>query len=88
MLVNTIHFEIHNFQTSVSEKFVVIDSIENQEMILAHHYTRNIQFVQMFNFQFEKEMSIPTEMISMDTWMLMLNVNPELIAPVAELELV
>ena len=87
MLIETITFDIHDFKNNTTEQFLVSATEENYEMILAHHFTRNIKFTQTFNFQFEKEMRMPIEMISEDTWMRMVELNPEL-AAVAELETV
>lgn len=87
MLVEVITFEIRNFTEDTSENFMVADTIENYEMIAAHRFTRQIQFVKKFDFQFENEMNIPAEMISAETWLRMLYTYPEL-ADVAELELV
>lgn len=77
MLIPVIKFEIHNYKDQIFGEFMVQDSVENQEMIFSHRYTRNITFEKVFSFQFEKEMAIPAEMISMDTWVRMLNANPE-----------
>lgn len=83
MLIPTISFEIHNFTTNTSEQYTVADTIENQELIFAHRYTRNIQFTKVFSFQFENEMAMPIEMISEDTWLRLATTNPELFAGVA-----
>ena len=88
MLIETIAFEIHDFTTNTSEQFLVENTDDNWEMILAHKFTRQIKAGKTFNFQFEKEMNIPAEMVSMDTWMRLFNGNPEMVAAVAELETV
>jgi hypothetical protein len=84
MLIETITFEIQNFKNNTSESFMVADTIENQEMVLSHRFTRLIKFAKVFDFQFEKEMNIPIEMITADTWLRLLNTQPELFAAVAE----
>ena len=71
MLIPVIKFEIHNFAEQIFGEYMVSDTLENQEMIFSHRYTRNITFDRVFSFQFEKEMAIPAEMISMDTWVRM-----------------
>ncbi len=63
MLIPTIAFDITDFKTGVSEHYLVDNSEINWERIAAHHFTRNIEFGQTFDFQFEKEMRMPTEMI-------------------------
>lgn len=83
MLIPTITFEIHNFETHISEEFLVENTDENWEKILGHRYTRNIQITKTFEFQFEKDERMPVEFIEMATWMRLLTVNPELF-PVAE----
>lgn len=59
MLVSTINFEIHNFTTHTSETFMVENTVENQEMIFTHSYTRNIKFMDMFDFEFARKNVIP-----------------------------
>lgn len=78
MLIPTISFEIHDFQNSISEQFLVNRTPENLEKILSHHFTRNIHFTKTFSFQFEKEMRIPVEMIDFRIWMAIVSQNPEL----------
>lgn len=78
MLIKTITFEIHNFQTHISELFVVENTPEMQEKILTHRYTRNIQFDQMQDFQFRREMRIPSEFIDMNIWIRLLSEKPYL----------
>lgn len=65
MQISTISFEIHNYNTQTFGEFLVENTIQNQEMIFSHRYTRNIQFGKTFDFQFEKEMSMPIEFIDM-----------------------
>lgn len=85
MLISTITFEIHNFNTNISEIFMVENTIENQEKIFTHKYTRNIKFTKTFDFQFEKDVRIPVEFIEMDIWMRLLITQPELFhTPVAD----
>jgi hypothetical protein len=75
-LTSVITFEIHNFTTHISEEFVIENTLDNQEMVFSHRNTRNIKFSQMFSFQYEKEMNMPLEFVSMDTWIRMLNESP------------
>lgn len=69
MLIPVIKFEIHNFTTNISEQFIVSNTPENQELVFTHRNTRNITFDRMFDLQFETEMNMPLEFISMATWM-------------------
>lgn len=78
MLIDTITFEIHDIKNERHEQFLVMNTIENQEMILTHRHTREIKFTKHFSFQFEKEMNMPIEFISMDTWARIVSANPEL----------
>ncbi|MFY3741619.1 MAG: hypothetical protein HMLIMOIP_002077 [Candidatus Nitrosomirales archaeon] len=84
MLIDTISFEIHDFTNHISEQFLVLNTEENYERVLSHRYTRNIKLGKTFSFQFEKEMSIPAEFIEMETWLRLINSDPELFAGVAE----
>lgn len=79
MLIKTISFEIHDFTNHISEKFLILNTEDNQERVFTHRFTRNIKFTETFAFQFEKDMAIPVEMIDITTWMQVLNGNPELI---------
>jgi len=88
MLVKTISFDIHNFTTSETEEFVIQNTIENQELVFGHRYTRNIKLTEMFNFEFERRMRMPIEFISELTWLRIVSANPELAQAVAELETV
>lgn len=88
MLNNVMTFDIHDFKTNITESYVVLNTEDNQEKVLTHRFTRNIQFSQMFSFQFDKEMRMPIEFIEMDTWMRIVTLNPDMLAPVADLELV
>lgn len=85
MLIETIAFEIRNFENGEFAEYLVENTIANQDAIFAHRFTRNIRIAKTFAFQFEKEMAMPIEMISMDTWVRMINADPELFAYVAEL---
>jgi hypothetical protein len=76
MLIETIEFQIHDFSNNTTEEFLVENTIENQEMVFSHKFTRQIKFTKTFAFQFEKEMRIPAEMISMDTWMRLFDYAP------------
>jgi hypothetical protein len=78
MQVNVITFDIHDFKNHITESFVIENTPENQEMVFTHSFTRNIKFAQMFSFQYDKEMRMPVEFVYPDTWMYLLNVNPEL----------
>lgn len=86
MLIETITFDIHDFKSNITESFIVENTIANQEMILTHRYTRNIKFDRMFDFQFESEMRMPIEFVTDETWMRLINSNPELFASVAAFE--
>jgi len=64
MLIETIQFEIHNFLNNTSDEYTIENTIENQEMVLGHRFTRQIHFVKMYDFQYEKEMRLPVEFLS------------------------
>lgn len=78
MLINTITFEIADFTNKTIEEFLIENTIENQEKVLSHRYTRSIRFTQTFDFQFEKEQTTPIEFIEMDIWVRLINTQPEL----------
>lgn len=83
MLISTISFEIRDFSTGEFEQFLVLNTIENQEMVFTHRFTRQIKIADMFEFQFNREMHMPIEFI--DPRILCGIANS--LAPVAELEL-
>lgn len=87
MLIETITFDIQNFDNSTAESFVVENTEINYEMICAHSFTRQIKFTKMFAFQYAKEMRMPLEFIEMKTWVAMVSAYPELVATVADLAL-
>lgn len=76
MRIHTIEFDIHNFETNVSEHFIIEDTDENYEFVMSHRYTRDIHFSKMFDFQFEKDECLPIELISLETWVRMLDKLP------------
>lgn len=89
MQIEAIAFEIRDFSNGSFSEYLVENTIENQELINSHRFTRDIRFVKIFDFQFEKEETIPeffAEDIDMSVWITILNNNPELAATVAELE--
>ena len=88
MLINTISFEITYFRACTTESFLIENTLENQEKVFSHRYTRNIHFTQTFSFQFEKDMNMPVEFIEMNTWVAMVTANPDVFAAVADLETV
>lgn len=59
MLIPTIQFEIRNFSDNSFEKFIVQDTELNYALIAANHFTRDIQFVNMFDFQYDREKKAP-----------------------------
>lgn len=63
MLIEAIKFEIRDFQTGNFEEFTIENTIENQERVFTHRFTRNIHFVKEFDFQFNKEMRIPSDFL-------------------------
>lgn len=76
MLINTIAFEIRNFNDGSFSEHLIENTLENQEKVFAHRFTRCIKFTQTFSFQFEREMSMPIEFIEMDTWVRMFEMYP------------
>lgn len=60
MLIPTITFEIRNNEKGIVDEFVVENTIENQEKVFTHRFTRNIEFGQLFDFEFEKKQRIPS----------------------------
>lgn len=67
MLVDAITFEIHNSAKGIHEQFLIENTVWNQEKVFAHRFTRNIEFIPVFDFQFAREMRVPTEFISLST---------------------
>lgn len=59
MLIDVITFEIRDFATGQSSDYVMKNSAESYELIASHRSTRNIEFDQMFEFEFERKMRIP-----------------------------
>ena len=59
MMINAITFEIRDFTTGNSEEFVVENNELNYDMIASHRYTRGIQFIDMFDFEFERKEHTP-----------------------------
>jgi hypothetical protein len=72
MLVSVITFEIHDFNTSVSESFTMENTVENQEKVFGHRYTRNISFDKCFDFEFKRTEHVPVEFIDMGVWIALL----------------
>jgi len=72
MLIKTISFDIHDFNANTTESFLILDTIENQEFVFTHRYTRNIQFGKTFDIQLENDMRMPVEMISDSVWLALL----------------
>jgi len=67
MLTSAIKFEIRNIKAGIQEQFLILNTVWNQEKVFSHRYTREIEFVEVFDFQFAKEMRIPAEMIDWST---------------------
>lgn len=63
MLIETITFEIHNAKEGIHEEFVVENTIEMQEKIFTHHFTRAIHFTKMFDFEYIKNQRIPSDFL-------------------------
>jgi hypothetical protein len=59
MLIETIEFEIHNFELHTDESYLVENTETNYALIAANKWTRNIHFTKTFHFQFEKENRTP-----------------------------
>lgn len=59
MLIQAISFEIHNVKAQIHEEFLVEATDENYEMILRHRFTRQIQFVKAFDFEFAHKEHTP-----------------------------
>lgn len=67
MLISVISFEIHNPAAGIHDEFIIENTIWNQEKVFGHRYTRQIEFDQMFDFEFAKKRHIPAEMIDFST---------------------
>jgi hypothetical protein len=63
MLISTIQFEIRNVKENYCEQFVIENTLENQELVFTHRYTREIKFVEMLTFDFAKNIHIPAEFL-------------------------
>jgi len=63
MQIEAISFEIHNANLNYREDFLVEATEDNYDMILQHRFTRQIKFVKVFDFQFEKEEHTPVSFI-------------------------
>lgn len=63
MLVDAISFEIRDFTTGTFEEFLVPDTADNFALIAGHRFTRQIQFVKKFDFQYNHEHKAPAFMI-------------------------
>lgn len=63
MLIQTIQFEIHNAKENRHEEFLIENTEENVEKVLAHRFTRSIRFVKEFDFDYYKKMNMPIEFI-------------------------
>jgi uncharacterized protein YwqG len=59
MLIETITFEIRNFNNGTAEQYVVTNSQVNFELISAHRFTREISFTKMFSFEFIAKANYP-----------------------------
>lgn len=59
MLVDIITFEIRDFATQQFEEFVVENTDCTYNFIASHRRTRNIQFSQMFDFEFARKEHSP-----------------------------
>jgi hypothetical protein len=87
-MLHVIRFDIHNYADNATEEFIIENTIENEELVFTHRYTRNIRFDKMLDFQFEKEMRTPVEFIDARVWLallpLMENATTELIEETSE----
>jgi hypothetical protein len=63
MLIETIEFEIHNFELHTDESYLVENTETNYALIAGHKSTRNIHFTKTFHFQFAKETRTPAFII-------------------------
>ena len=52
MLIETIKFEIRNFQNGTAETFIIANTPGVYEMVASHRKTRDIEFKDMFDFEF------------------------------------
>jgi hypothetical protein len=59
MLVETITFEIRDFNTGAFEDCVVENTELNYSLISRHRFTRGIEFVKMFDFEFTGKAHTP-----------------------------
>ena len=59
MLVETITFEIRDFKTGQVEEFVIEDTPTNYDLVAHHRFTRGINFIKMFDFQFVSRQHTP-----------------------------
>lgn len=75
-MVNTISFEIADFTNGTAEQFLIANTPENVEKVLGHRFTRDIKFAKTFDFQFEKEESVPFDFINPLIWTVMVQ-TPE-----------
>ncbi len=66
MLVQAISFEIHNVKLNIHQEFLVEATEDNYEKVLQDRFTRQIQFVRVFDFEFAKKESIPLSFIEFD----------------------
>jgi hypothetical protein len=86
MLIPTIEFAITDFNTGISTDYVIADTIENEDRVMAHKYTRCINYTKTFDFEFARKEVIPPEFIDMSIWALMLNSNsPAMLAFLADI---
>jgi hypothetical protein len=67
MMVQALSFEIANFRLKTVETYLVENTLENQEKYFTHRFTRELQLVQMFDFQFAKEKNVPADFINWGT---------------------
>ncbi len=68
MQTPVIKFEKGDYSTGAFQEFIVDNTPENWNLILSDRFSRNIRAEHMFDFQYEKEMSIPVEYIDMRIW--------------------
>lgn len=68
MLIPVIHFEITDFRSKTTEEYCIKHTAFNQELVLSHRYTRNIEFSSEGEISFAYKMRIPEDFIFNNTY--------------------
>ncbi len=81
MLISTIKFDIFDYSTQRFENdFVIPNTVENWELVAAHHFTRNIRFEQEIENLKMNWLNMPIEFIHFSVWIMLMETQPELFA--------